>query len=1020
VFPGGVEGLRLFLEERNGIHFRVESPFEPVLLFTAGPRGLRITESDHPEEALGFDPREDLIEDGGWDQDGWADLDERMAATVTVKFRDWGTAEDFAEALDATDFPYYMDEDEPLVTVEYSGERERESIERMAADFRAPVLVEIWNPDTGEEESPIATRLNRLSKRPPCDLRISPRCSGRAWWKLHDGGFACSSCLTALERERGLTETSAGTVQGRVPCGAPEAFMTDLRSWVNEYGLKGALIQGEPLPCGATSVIIPVHIPAQEKLRAIGDRHGVQVEIGTYDQNTGVKWRPMAESADARWWEVWDPQHSDMGALVFEFKDKWGADKFERYMRVEGQAGGERHMERRGNTVSVPQPYYRREKEEYLSRAKAYGGIVIRDDVLSRDLAEAVPDTGATGKQYEAKFKRACDLLGMKYEESGKTGVAGAVWDIRPATDGTPWYPLLRGEDVNLKVVTARFLISSREIYLAFHNLARKVKAGEITKAEADKRAERAVRSFFKKAGVPTTLFMKPKSKDIQNSIIKAVNAGDVEALEKLMVADSFSTKMLGEPYNVAIHVKWDAPDMQTGRGKRAPWQKGQLLHVEGLRGKKLRMGGEYKFSGGVPIVQFRTSPAPKAPFHRAKEPALVERAKRRIIDNPPEAGKGPTRAHGSYRFEIGKKKRRKPRRDVAMSLQNQRNAKRGQASRIAKAREWHRSAEGKRMHRDLGRFNRGPMVEAFDPYASGMGTAHGAPGALGRTPLDFRMKLDKLLARKKPAARIAGLAVAEALASGGDRLDVDTPSRAEEQAAYDVERLFRSMGVGPLTESADIQTMDDAFDDILRKLITIDSVDILQDVEFTDEGAIYLFFDPSLKKPEIDEILAAVTQANASAQLVASPMEPSSDWWVIFAPYSEGDGGALVPDSEVWSVTPEPIPGAMAPQTIVKPAITSVDKLAVGVDVDKLVKAVGESADPIMMLWSSPEDRTPRLKGTTSGAGAGLLEGLKAAAGRDEGALFLVRAPNVEEARRKIEVGRVEESSRGVYVVGS
>ncbi len=59
-----------------------------------------------------------------------------------MQFRNRRAADDFAEVLDDSPYPYYEDPDEPLITVQYTGDREREDIEMMASDFGVPMLTE--------------------------------------------------------------------------------------------------------------------------------------------------------------------------------------------------------------------------------------------------------------------------------------------------------------------------------------------------------------------------------------------------------------------------------------------------------------------------------------------------------------------------------------------------------------------------------------------------------------------------------------------------------------------------------------------------------------------------------------------------------------------------------------------------------------------------------------------------------------------------------------------------------------
>lgn len=335
-----------------------------------------------------------------------------------------------------------------------------------------------------------------------------------------------------------------------------------------------------------------------------------------------------------------------------------------------------------------------------------------------------------------------------------------------------------------------------------------------------------------------------------------------------------------------------------------------------------------------------------------------------------PTAGQGATRAHGGYRFEIGQARKTKVRRDVARSIQNRMNARRGLATRIAAAKKWHRSSQGRSYHRDLGRFNR--RLEALE-------------------------KIERTL--------------------------------AEDWTYNEVPR-----------------TADDVFDGILQKLIAIEATDVLQDVNFTDEGSVYLYFDPSLAEREVQEILLAVQQAQGAdgARVVAMPKEDlddqrlnlgiagadeePADWWVIFIPSAKGD--AEGPDGAYLGAS-VPYQGAPAPAATM--AVMGADPVAnilKSLDIPKLLQ-LGEhthsglccgaaeslaptAAGPVFLFWAANEDRTPELRGIASAIGE--LPTLREAAARGVGTLFVVRAPGADEARAIVNSGRLTAAGPGVW----
>ena len=143
--------------------------------------------------------------------------------------------------------------------------------------------------------------------------------------------------------------------------------------------------------------------------------------------------------------------------------------------------------------------------------------------------------------------------------------------------------------------------------------------------------------------------------------------------------------------------------------------------------------------------------------------------------------------------------------------------------------------------------------------------------------------------------------------------------------------------------------TIDDLFDALLRRLIVIESTDILEDVNFDENGSIYLFFDPSLTRREVDEVYRWIQQEQKAIQLIASPdrslpnESAEADWWVMFLPGTLDEGGAVGPEPESYLESGErtELPKQ---QMVVDSPPTAPEQLAMGVNTDQLMKAIGEA----------------------------------------------------------------------------
>lgn len=151
--------------------------------------------------------------------------------------------------------------------------------------------------------------------------------------------------------------------------------------------------------------------------------------------------------------------------------------------------------------------------------------------------------------------------------------------------------------------------------------------------------------------------------------------------------------------------------------------------------------------------------------------------------------------------------------------------------------------------------------------------------------------------------------------------------------------------------------SVDDLFDSILRRLIVIESSDVLEDVNFDEHGSIYLFFDPSLSRKEVDEVHKWVQHEHQKLSLVASPNgslpeeQARADWWVMFLPGANIDEGTEPgPDPAKYARPEDAEMEGPRRQMMVSAPPTPVDQVATTVDTNKLMKGLGESA-----RWLTP-----------------------------------------------------------------
>jgi hypothetical protein len=143
-------------------------------------------------------------------------------------------------------------------------------------------------------------------------------------------------------------------------------------------------------------------------------------------------------------------------------------------------------------------------------------------------------------------------------------------------------------------------------------------------------------------------------------------------------------------------------------------------------------------------------------------------------------------------------------------------------------------------------------------------------------------------------------------------------------------------------------RSVDDIFDALMRRLVVIESTDVLEDVEFTDKGGIYLFFDPSLSPAEVDEVMRALQSEEPGMVLIASPDKSlpgetaTSDWWVTYLPGKTQEGQEPI-DPNMYAREPGQA-GAPKQQMVVQ-AQTTLDAIAASVDTAKLVQAAASKS---------------------------------------------------------------------------
>ena len=302
---------------------------------------------------------------------------------------------------------------------------------------------------------------------------------------------------------------------------------------------------------------------------------------------------------------------------------------------------------------------------------------------------------------------------------------------------------------------------------------------------------------------------------------------------------------------------------------------------------------------------------------------SVTEAEWRSSMKRPRKPGQGQQRVHGGFRFSIGSRKKKRGSTDVEGTLQRQRAARRREMSpmnvlsKAKRSKEAHRSSKGREMHRRIADLNR----------------THPDRGKHKRSRREsvklLRHRARELLARKKA------------------------------QVAAGIVEDYAASGTGYISSTMMEPTVEDIFENVLRKLIFMESLDVLEDVEFDEWGSLYLFFDPILSRQEVDEIVSMINTERLDTQqdtlLVASPdgsiQEEAnpSDWWVAFLPAKTDEGVPAQPDTEKYIPYGDAEPKK---QQMVTKAVTTVDRIGMSIDTKKLLKGLGERRRDAAHRW--------------------------------------------------------------------
>lgn len=157
-------------------------------------------------------------------------------------------------------------------------------------------------------------------------------------------------------------------------------------------------------------------------------------------------------------------------------------------------------------------------------------------------------DSGMTGKALEASFEKCLVLAGMKFERNGRMGRNAMLWDFKPK--GLGWKGLPDGALVNLKMPMSRTLFTSTAFW-------KSVFLHEKPGKDGDPATERRIRRALLKLGFHKIWWLKPKSVEIANEVMRIPSMRPVD--KRVAAAKDILTEKNWSYYKSGrFSVKWD------------------------------------------------------------------------------------------------------------------------------------------------------------------------------------------------------------------------------------------------------------------------------------------------------------------------------------------------------------------------------------------------------------------------------------------------------------------------------
>lgn len=153
---------------------------------------------------------------------------------------------------------------------------------------------------------------------------------------------------------------------------------------------------------------------------------------------------------------------------------------------------------------------------------------------------------GTRGMELERAFITACDLVGLSNKPTHHTD---AMWDLHAL--GGPWNPYFIGQPINIKNYKGKFLFQLSTLRSLPWD------SGSMPEGYDVEKAEREIWQHLYMSRLPSTVFLKPANKEVEDKVVALAKTGDVREIRKIFSNEkNWLVVQLGKNFGIHLHIR--------------------------------------------------------------------------------------------------------------------------------------------------------------------------------------------------------------------------------------------------------------------------------------------------------------------------------------------------------------------------------------------------------------------------------------------------------------------------------